>query len=336
MKGKAVVAVDEKKVEFLDIDVDPIGEWDILVELEFSAISAGTEAYMLSSFKKRGYAHPYVPGYAPVGRVTAAGDKANTLFAVGDRVSYFAPCASRGLDNNCGGHQSPARLDVDPANRDLFGSNTYCVKIPEGLSLERAAFAGISSISCLGISLVKPQVGERAVVIGQGIIGQFAAQHLKLRGAEVAVADLHGKRLALAKQVGADHLIDTGARSLPEAVKCLWSGGADIIVDSTGSYRVVEDSVTAIRTRGRYVFLGWYKGADFNLELFHGRIFEAYFPWTLEGTRVVSSCRLMETGALKVDDLVTHRFKASDAQAAYDLIYRSPDQHVGILLDWRG
>jgi len=132
-----------------------------------------------------------------------------------------------------------------------------------------------------------------------------------------------------------DHLINTSQASLVDAVGTIWPELADIIVDSTGNYRVVEDSIAAIRRRGRYVFLGWYKGADFNLELLHGRVFEAYFPWTLEGGRVLSSCRLLETGALKVDHLITHRFKAADAQAAYDLIYSAPEQYAGILLDWR-
>ena len=175
-----------------------------------------------------------------------------------------------------------------------------------------------------------------ALVIGQGLIGQFAAQHLRLRGAEVAVADLHEKRLDLARQSGADHVINASETSLVDGVQEIWPEMADIIVDSTGNYRVVEDSVDAIRVRGRYVFLAWYKGADFNIERFHGRVFEAYFPWTLEGRRVLSSCRLMQTGALKVDHLITHRFKASQAQAAYDLIYDAPDQYAGILLDWGG
>ncbi|HUT23277.1 MAG TPA: zinc-binding dehydrogenase, partial [Sumerlaeia bacterium] len=191
------------------------------------------------------------------------------------------------------------------------------------------------SISCMGISLAKPNVGDRALVIGQGMIGQFAAQHLKLRGAEVAVADLHEKRLGLSAESGADHVIHAGEQNVAEAVRSIWPPGADIIVDSTGDCRVVEASLPAIRTRGKYVFLGWYKGADFNLETLHGRVFEAYFPWTLEGARVLSCWRLMDAGAMQVDHLITHRFPAEDAQKAYDLIYAAPEQYAGVMLDWR-
>ena len=91
----------------------------------------------------------------------------------------------------------------------------------------------------------------------------------------------------------------------------------------------------AVKTRGKFVFLGWCKGLDFNLELFHGRIFEAYFPWGLEGPRVSHAWRLMDQGLLEIAPLITHRFPMHAAQAAYDLIYSSPQEYVGILLDWQ-
>lgn len=334
--ANAIVATDERRVAFRDVTIGAVEESDILVELECSAISVGTESYVLGDADR--FPRSYIPGYAPIGRVTWVGSQAASRFAVGDRVSYFAPRPpdpSAGVTQNCGGHQSPAILTIPPEGGDLLGSNSYCVKVPEQLSSERAAFGGICSISCLGISLAKPSVGDRALVIGQGMIGQFAAQHLKLRGAEVAVADLHSKRLRLSARSGVDHLINASEQNLVDALHTIWPSGADIIVDSTGSYRVVEASIPAIRTRGKYVFLGWYKGADFNLETLHGRVFEAYFPWTLEGARVLSCWRLMNTGALQVDHLITHRFPAEEAQKAYDLIYTVPEQYAGIMLDWR-
>jgi 2-desacetyl-2-hydroxyethyl bacteriochlorophyllide A dehydrogenase len=332
--AKAIVAVDNKKVEIREVEIGTLGPWDLKVELEASAISVGTESYVLGMMKKDGA--PYIPGYAPVARVVEAGKEAAGSYKVGDRVSYFTPRAPQGVRQGCGGHQGTAFVNVDPAGRDLLGSDCYVVKVPEGLSSERAAFGGISAVSCMGVSLAKPNVGDKALVIGQGLIGQFAAQHFHLRGAEVAVADLHDKRLELARQVGADHTINSARQDLPKAVRAIWPQGADIIADSTGNYQVIEASVDAIRYRGKYVFLAWCKGANFNLPRFHNRVFEAYFPWTLQGFRVLSSWRLMGGEALKIDPLITHRFHYSEAQKAYDLVYSAPDQYVGIVFNWRG
>jgi len=334
MLARAIVAVDTKKVEFRgDIEIGAVGDWDVRVELEASAISVGTESYVLANFKNLGWTSNYIPGYAPVGRIVELGEKASSSFRLGERISYFSSRGAVNVPPSCGGHLSPAIIDVDPAKRDLLGPDQYVVKVPETLSSERAAFGGISAVSCMGVSMPKPEVGDKVLVIGQGMIGQFAAQHFKLRGCEVCVADLHDKRLQLSKQSGADHVVNSTGGKLVESVKAIWPNGADIVCDTTGSFRVVEESVPLCRRRGKYVFLGWCKG-DCALTRFHGHIYEAYFPWTLEGKRVAAAWRLMDIGALKVDHLITHRFKASDAQKAYDLIYTAPQEYVGIALDW--
>ena len=333
MLAKAILAVAPKKVALRDVEIGSVGEWDIKVELEVSAISAGTESYALSS--THSHPGPFVLGYAPVGRVTEVGDRAAALFQIGDRASYFQPRAPIDVGQSCGGHQSPAIFCVDPQGRDPEGSNCYCVRVPAALSSERAAFGGISAVACLGVSLANQNVGDKALVVGQGMIGQFAAQHLKLRGAEVAVVDRFEKRLSLSKESGADYTIDAGSLDMVEAVRSIWPEGADIVVDTTGSYRAIEASLDVVRWRGKYVFLGWCKGKDFNLEKMHNRVFEAYFPWTLEGRRVLSSWRLMQTEVLKVDHLNTHCFKAGDAQQAYDLIFNAPEQFAGVSLEWR-
>ena len=333
MPAEAIVAVDQKTVEVRPIEIGAPGQWDLKVELEASAISVGTESYVLSVMSKD--SQPYVPGYAPIARVLEVGKKAGESFKVGDRVSYFHPTAAEGLRQNCGGHQGMALVNVDPDSRDLLGSDCYVVKVPEELSSESAAFAGISSVSCQGVSLSKPNVGDKALVIGAGLIGQFAALHYHLRGCEVAIADLHQKRLDLAKAVGIDHAINCTGQDLAEAARAVWPDGADIIADSTGDYDAIEKSVDAIRYRGKYVFLAWCKGANFNLPRFHNRVHEAFFPWTLQGFRVQATWRLMVSGAMNIDPLITHRFSYRDAQDAYDLIYSAPDQYVGITLNWQ-
>ncbi len=333
MLAKSVVAVDCKQVEIREVEIGEPGEWDLTVELETSAISVGTESYCLSMHQKENT--PYIPGYAPIGRVTAVGRKAAAAYKEGDRVSYFKPNAPIGVHQFCGGHQGTAYINVDPDSRDLLGCDCYAVKVPQGLSSERAAFGGISAVSCMGVSLSKVDVGDKVLVIGQGMIGQFAAQHFHLRGAEVAVADLYPRRVELARQGGADHTINCSETNLAEAIRAIWPEGADIIADSTGNYAAIEDSVDAIRYRGKYVFLAWCKGANFNLPKFHNRVFEAYFPWTLQGTRVLNAYRLMNRDALKIDHLITHRFDINDVQSAYDLVYSAPEEFAGILLKWK-
>ncbi|MCX5661428.1 MAG: zinc-binding alcohol dehydrogenase [Planctomycetota bacterium] len=336
MQAQAVVPVDPRRVEFRTIEIGEPGPNELLVELECSAISVGTESYIISMAEA---ANPRVLGYSPVGRITRVGEGVGDRFAVGERVTYFSPRAPVGVGQLCGGHQSPAILNVDPT-RDLFAPNCYVVKVPESVPSEKAAFAGISAVSYFGATMPNPQPGDRVVVVGQGIIGLFATRHFALRGCRVVVADSVPARLAAAKALGADHVVDVGKGDLVKFVRDLWPDGADIVVDSTANHRVVETAIGALRGEGKFVFLGYYKGADFNLGRLHGVVYEGFFPWTLRGRHVAASLKLMAMGVLDPLPLISHRFPARDAAKAFEMILTPapgniPANYLGVLLDWR-
>ena len=338
MLAKGIVGVDKNKIEFREVEIGEAGDWDLVVELEASAISVGTEAYCLSIMDPANRPK-YVSGYAPVGRVVQAGREARSLFREGSRVTYFAPrppAPGSQVCQICGGHISPAIIGVNPRERDLLGPDSYCVTVPEALSSERAAFAGISAVSYLGVDMCRPNPGDKVVVLGQGIIGLYATQHFALRGAEVLAADSYAARLAVARACGADHVVDVSKEKLAQAVLEHWPGGADIVADTTGSYLAIEDSIPAVRRFGKYLFLGWCKGPGFNLERLQGtRVFEAFFPWTLQGRFVVASMKLMAMGALQAEPLISHRFEPGRAAEVYDFVRTAREKYVGILLDWR-
>src|SRR5690348_8711502 len=104
MKSKAIAVVGPKQVEVKYVDTPPVGEWDIKVELEVSAISVGTESHYIAN----NTIFPFIPGYLNVGTIVETGKLASTLFQTGDRVTYFKHETPEGYDNQwmCG-HMSP-------------------------------------------------------------------------------------------------------------------------------------------------------------------------------------------------------------------------------------
>lgn len=306
IKSRAIAAVGAKQVELREVTLPPIGEWDIQVEVEVSAISAGTESYYIANNE----AYPFIPGYLSAGRVVEAGSEAARLFQEGDRITYFVSTMPAGYANNwmCG-HISPAVLNVNPAKRNLMGRGTYVVKVPDGLSAEQAALSGLAGVSCLGADLALPKAGDRTLVVGQGLIGYFAAQHFKLRGATVAVADLYEQRLKLAAEAGIDYTIHSATSDMVQQVKSIWPQGADIIVDTTSNYKVIEQSFRALRPDGKVVFQNMCFGPGLDMRKFNAhRVQTVYFPNGVEGSGVAHSLSLMKSEALKTDHLITHRF----------------------------
>src|SRR6185437_11626138 len=123
-------------------------------------------------------------GYSAAGTIAAVGEGVTEL-RVGDRVA----CAGVG-------YASHAEVLSVPKN--------LCVRIPDDVSFEHAAFGTVGAIALQGVRLAEPTLGESVAVIGLGLIGQLAVQLLTANGCRVFGIDLDQQKIELAKQLGAD------------------------------------------------------------------------------------------------------------------------------------
>src|SRR6266478_7080329 len=123
-------------------------------------------------------------GYSAAGTVIEVGNDVSN-FHVGDRVA----CAGVG-------YASHAEVLSVPKN--------LCVRLPEQVGFDAAAFSTLGAIALQGVRLAEPTLGESVVVIGLGLVGQLTMQLLKTNGCRVFGIDLDGSRVELARKVGAD------------------------------------------------------------------------------------------------------------------------------------
>jgi polar amino acid transport system substrate-binding protein len=184
---------------------------------------------------------PLAPGYAAAGTVIAASPDAGV--PVGERVA-------------CAGATYATHGEINYVPRNLV------VPIPrrasgEWVAFDEAAFATVGAIALHGVRLGRPQLGDRCVVIGLGVIGLLAVQILRAHGCRVVGVDPRTDRCALARVHGAD-----AALAPAPAAGCVapWTGGlgADLIVITAAS----DDSAPAVlatelaRDKGRIVGVG--------------------------------------------------------------------------------
>lgn len=132
---------------------------ELLVEVDYSAVSPGTERAQYNRLPGVTIDPPFTPGYSGVGRVVEAGGR-GSAFAPGDRVA--GPFH----------HQS---LETVAAAR--------CFAVPAGLGAERAALVGLGIIALHGVRRAGIAWGERVLVLGRGILGRLAASLADLAGA---------------------------------------------------------------------------------------------------------------------------------------------------------
>lgn len=277
---------------------------------------------------------PLALGYSNAGIVLEVGSSVEG-FAVGDRVISNGP---------------HAEVVSIPQN--------LCARIPEGVSMESAAFTVVSSIGLQGIRLIAPTLGERIVVTGLGLIGLLCVQMLKAQGCQVLGFDFDPARCELARQMGATAVvIGSGADPVSAGMTFSQGRGVDavLITAATKSSEPMQQAAQMSRKRGRIVLVG-VAGLELNRSDFYekeltfqvscsygpGRYEEAYelhghdYPlgfvrWT-EQRNFEAVIDLMASGQLNVAPLLTHRFSFDKALEAYQCV--NEKKALGILLEY--
>ena len=166
--------------------------------------------------------------------------------------------------------------------------------------------------------------GETAAVLGVGTLGLLAIQVLRARGLSVLAVGRSEGRLEVARALGAAAAVSTASGSALAAARAL-SGreGVDLVVETAGSAEAVGQAVELARPGGRVVLTGlphqpsaveffWVVRRE--LTILGSMIYQTEFP---------EAIRLLASGAVRTERLLTHRFPLADAQGAFDA-HRSP------------
>jgi threonine dehydrogenase-like Zn-dependent dehydrogenase len=233
-------------------------------------------------------------GHEATGVVHALGDGVTTDWngaplAEGDRIAYqyFQPCGrcrncTRGMSEACmeSFKIRSGELDEWPYTRGSFSDYLYLhprqavFKVPDNVTDTMVVSANCAMAQVImGLERVEVEMGDRVVVQGCGGLGVYACAIAKERGAEMVIAiDGIDDRLALAKQMGADEIIDirkvTDSKSRIRAVKELTGGlGADVVAELVGSVEVINEGLRMLAWGGRYLEIGvFFTGTSFECD----------------------------------------------------------------------
>ena len=242
MKTHELVFIQPHQVDLQEREIDTgLAPHQALVESECSIVSAGTEGagftgliQEMPSSRGKQNMYPQTTGYGHLGRVLEVGSDV-TMCQVGDRVLSFS------------NHASLVKADA-----------VRCaLPVPEDVAGEKVVFARMAgvSISALRSSTVQP--GDTALVIGQGLVGNFAAQLFQLAGAEVMASEINPLRIEKAKACGIERVVNPNETDLKEYVMD-WTGGqgVQIAIEAIGVSELVSEAVMLTRPYGETILLG--------------------------------------------------------------------------------
>jgi len=203
-----------------------------------------------------------VPGHEVVGRIDALGVGV-TKWAVGDRAGVGFLGGHCGICDECRRgnfvactDQPMTGISVDGGYAEyIYARQSGLVAIPDGLSSVEAA-----PLLCAGFTvynaLAKGAPAPRDLVAVQGIggLGHLALQYAKALGADVAAIARGTKKEPLARELGADHYIDSAMADPGDALRDL--GGAGVLVATAASGTSMSPLVKGMRQGGRFIAVG--------------------------------------------------------------------------------
>jgi 3-hydroxyethyl bacteriochlorophyllide a dehydrogenase len=304
MDTLAVVLEEPRRLALRRLDLKPAGPDDVVVEVEVSGISTGTERLLwdgrMPHFPGLGY--PLVPGYESIGRVVDAGADAKTR--IGDRV--FVPGSSHFID---------ARGLFGGAARTLITPQSRAVTLPEGLEDDGVLLS-------LAATAYHAIVGGAApdLIVGYGTLGRLLLRVTEAMG--------HDKPVVWETNVARRN----GVGIHPDADE---RRDYRSIYDASGAEDLMDFLVARLARSGEIVLAGFYE-ARLSFAFPMAFMKEARFRIAAEfrPEDVAGVTALIQSGALSLDGLITHRMAATEANDAYPVAF-SDAACLKMILDWR-
>ena len=336
MQTKQILFTKPYVAELLDVEYAHPNANEVTVELEYSAISSGTEkANFIGSRNRINVAEdaeavfPRTVGYSAAGTVTEIGSAVEDI-KVGDRVVVY-----------WGRHQ-----------KNITVSRNNVVKIPDEVSTKEASMALISTFPLAAIRKTKLEIGESALVMGLGILGIFAVQQLRAAGAYPIIAvDPVKERREFALRMGADFALDPTQDCFCDEVLKISGGGVNVCIEVTGLGVGLIQALDCMQKMGRIALLGCTRSSKFEIDYYgkvHGRGISLIGAHTIARPKSESSAglwtdeddikavlNLIKGKRLNFKDMICEIHSPSEAQSIYERLANEKNFPIGVIFDWR-
>jgi len=334
----ATVFHGKDKISVEEVEKPRPGPGEAVIRVTLTTI-CGTDLHIL-----RGE-YPVKPGliigHEPVGVIDELGAGV-TGYQVGDRVLVGAitPCGQcnaclSGHLAQCGHGEGYEALGGWRFGNKINGAQAEYLlvphamanmaKIPKELADEQVVLlADIASTGLSGAESAKIRIGDSVVVFAQGPIGLCATAGAKLMGAALVIGvDGDSNRLRMARQMGADIVVDYRELDVVAEVKKLTGQGADVAIEALGTQKTFESALRSLRPGGTLSSLGVYSGKleipydAFAAGIGDHRIVTTLCPGGKERMRRLM--QLVRFDRLDLTPLLTHTFPLKDIVQGYEL-----------------
>lgn len=312
----AVLVEQHTPLEIHDIELpSELGIGQVLVKVHYSGI-CGSQLGEIEGVKGPDKFLPHLLGHEGAGTVLAVGAGVDTVTPDDVVVLHWRP--SPGIQSKppiykCAGRHINAGW-ITTFNEHAIVSENRLTAISSGTDMKIAALFGCAVTTGFGVIVNDAHltIGESVVVYGAGGVGLNVVQAAALVSAYPIIAvDLHDKRLDLAREMGATHVINgRGRDAFADIRRIVGDVGLDCFIDNTGKSEVIESGYEAVRFDGRVILVGVPRSGNninvHSLPMHFGKQFKGSHGGSADpAADIPRYMNLMRNSRLRLDSLVT-------------------------------
>jgi len=325
------------RLEEIDLDTNNLASDEMVVETDYSALSTGTDRGNYEGAERVPGApdYPRWVGYSNAGTVVKTESQV-TRFKAGDRVFSLKP------------HQSAY----------IAKESEMIVPIPAGVPSEHASMTYLYHLGFHSLRNGQYTPGENVAVVGTGILGLTTISLARAFGARVVALSNSEMRIGFALKAGAHRAWLSDDPDLPQKLEEFTDGaGVDLVVLAANPWPAYQTAMESVRRGGRISILSlpgrgeddlsfnplalkWIYAKSITIKAVAGMPMYL-FPYPDHAPRfnVARGCQyllhLMEEGAIRPPDLITHRLPYHQAKEVYERAFHRDKSMVGVVFRWK-
>ncbi|MDE0481072.1 MAG: zinc-binding dehydrogenase [Candidatus Poribacteria bacterium] len=307
-------------IQLEEVPIPDINTNQIRVKTDTTLISRGSELFRRYILEEA--VSPSIMGYSLTGTVDAVGDQVAD-YDVGDRVMAVAPHAEYVI--------------AEPNATD-----GRIVSLPEDVSFEGGTFLPLATSSVAWADSSGVKEGDTVVVLGQGLVGSLMMQVVRSYSPErIITVDALPLRCDLSLKLGADVSINAKEEDPIQAVRRLSDGkGADLVIDCVGGHAGVksfEQAQDMVRQYGIIQLIALYQQKPLPLhssKMMSKRLVAGILTDEPRANIAARALQKIQNGEIRTSEMITHRFHYTEAKAAFDLLWNTPGDTLGVLIKW--
>ena len=308
-------------IQLEEVPIPTINARQVRVAADTTLISRGSELFRRYIMEEA--VPPSIMGYSLTGVVEAVGAEVSD-YQVGERVMVVAPHAQY--------------VVAEPNATD-----GRIVRLSNDVSFEAGTFLPLATSAVAWSDSSGVKDGDTVVVLGQGLVGSLMMQVLRgYNPARIITVDALPLRCELSTQLGADVSINADETDPVQEVRRLTDGrGADLVIDCVGGYAGVksfEQAQDMTRQFGTIQLIALYQQAPLPLhssKMMSKRLVAGILTAEPRSQIAGRALQKIGSGEIRASEMITHRFQYNEAKAAFDLLWNSPGDALGVLIKWQ-